>query len=373
MRPPSRAKAQWRRYVAAVEPDVDAIVARLRERVEERRKAGAYPPGLEDELAAHFRRIAQYRTEPNVDAVRAALGDLEKHTRFSVDRIPIESGLPGGERLHRALAKVQARQIEGVLRQVSEYTAAVRAVLEALTDAVEDPNSHVHPDLLGQLDATLERLTAYERGGDVDSDRAGTVAELRRRIDRLEQAEARRGFRPFFSMAEMVDAVGGPIADSEVAARLTNAQPVLELWCGRGDFLAALRTAGIDASGVEVDDSLAAAARARGLQVEVDDPVRALAAAPDGSLGGLALIHVVEHMMSQDVADVALLAVDKVRAGGVVVCQTVPARAVSTMASPTPVHPLDPSYLSFLFARAGFAHLDIAHPSEAAYVLTATR
>ena len=31
-------------------PDVDALVAELRARVEERRRAGVYPPGFEEEL-----------------------------------------------------------------------------------------------------------------------------------------------------------------------------------------------------------------------------------------------------------------------------------------------------------------------------------
>jgi len=107
-----------------VQPDVDAIVARLREQVEERRRAGVYPPELEDELAAHFQRIARYRTEPNIDAVKQALADLEQRTDFSADRIPLDSGMPGGERVHRALAKMQARQIDGVLRQVREFAGA---------------------------------------------------------------------------------------------------------------------------------------------------------------------------------------------------------------------------------------------------------
>src|SRR3954454_8478659 len=52
-------------------PDVDSLVAQLRARVETRRRAGLYPPGLEDEMSAHFSRILDLRRE------RRSLPDLE--------------------------------------------------------------------------------------------------------------------------------------------------------------------------------------------------------------------------------------------------------------------------------------------------------
>jgi hypothetical protein len=41
-------------------PDVDALVAELRERIEQRRAAGEYPPGVE-ELGRYFRKILAHR------------------------------------------------------------------------------------------------------------------------------------------------------------------------------------------------------------------------------------------------------------------------------------------------------------------------
>ena len=54
-------------------PDVDALVAELRARVEQRRQSGVYPPGLEDELDQHFRRIAAHRTIPDSQSLVNAL------------------------------------------------------------------------------------------------------------------------------------------------------------------------------------------------------------------------------------------------------------------------------------------------------------
>ncbi|MGH9005885.1 MAG: hypothetical protein ACRDYV_22390, partial [Acidimicrobiia bacterium] len=71
-------------------PDVDALVAELRAKVEERRRAGQYPPGLEDDLAAHFRRLLARRLEPPrpVD-LRGPLQRVEEALALRRDRIPL--------------------------------------------------------------------------------------------------------------------------------------------------------------------------------------------------------------------------------------------------------------------------------------------
>src|SRR5437763_1545788 len=99
-------------------PDVDALVARLRAKVEQRRQQGVYPPGLEDELDQHFRRIAAHRVIPDFSAVEQALAAMEAKATFSVGRIATASGVPGGQLVHRLLAKALRRQTEGILAQV---------------------------------------------------------------------------------------------------------------------------------------------------------------------------------------------------------------------------------------------------------------
>lgn len=346
--------------------DVDALVERLRETVEERRREGRYPAGLEEDLDAHFRRLAVHRTEPDLSALEAVLAGLAGLPGLSLDRIPASSEVPGGAALHRALARVTARQIQGVLEQVGEQLSALHGAVRELAAALRLPDTHIHPDLVGQVDVVQERLSALERQP-VGSP-AG-LAELGRRLEALEAAEARRRFHPPFRWADFeaeFRGTGDEIRQryADLVPHLIGAGPVLDIGCGRGEILELLRQAGVEARGVELDAELAADAVARGLDVEVGDGLHVLAAAPDGSLGGLVLIQVVEHLTPGQVAELVELAVDKVRPGGRVVIETPNPQSLYVFArafylDPTHVAPVHPAYLRFLFEQAGFSGVEL--------------
>jgi len=166
----------------AASPDLDAVLARLRSKVEQRRRSGAYPPGLEDGLEEHFRRIVAHRATPDFTGLRARLAALDERAHFSAGRIHAQSERPGGEVLHRVVAKVVARQTQGVLDQVQRHADGVRDVLGGVAAALEDP-AHVHADLVEQLDAVLERLAWAERRAVAAE---ATAADLARRVEQLE-------------------------------------------------------------------------------------------------------------------------------------------------------------------------------------------
>lgn len=163
-------------------PDLDEVVARLRAKVEERRRSGAYPPGLEQGLEDHFRRIVAHRATPDFTDLHARIAALDERARFDAGLIHAQSQTPGGQALHKVVAKVVARQTQGVLDQVQRYAEGVRDVLAGVAAALEDP-VHVHADRVEQLDAVLERLAAAERRAVVAE---ATVAALASRVEQLE-------------------------------------------------------------------------------------------------------------------------------------------------------------------------------------------
>ena len=341
---------------------LDQLIDQLRATVEARRAEGRYPPGLEDDLEAHFRRIVTHRVVQDLGELDQRLQRLLDLPGLSPDRIPAGSGVPGGAALHRAVGRVMARQAQGILEQVQELSLAIQAVLEELVRLLRMPNTHLHPDLLGQVDAVQERLSALERQ---PSGSPAAMAELGRRLERLERAEVARRFRPSFSWAEFDEEFRGSREEIKaryrqlVSAHLIGASPVLDFGSGRGEILELLREAGVDAAGVELDPSLAADASARGLPVEVGDGLEVLGRLDDESLGGLVLIQVIEHLGAQGVVDVVSLAADKLRPGGKLVVETVNPQSLYVFArafyvDPTHASPIHPVYLRFLARRAGF-------------------
>ena len=347
-------------------PDIDALVEALKQRVDERRHDGDYPPGLEHRLDEHFRRIVAHRAAPaDLRELEIRLGQLRQFKRFSSDRIADDSGMPGGQALHRAVAKLVSRQVDGVLQQISEFSDVLHDLLEAMVRILSDPTSHVHVDLVGQIDAAVERLSGAEM---LAPDATSIVADLHRRIERLETAEARRDFKPWFRNDRFEEAFRGShdelIDRYRDLARVFTTGPVLDIGCGRGEFLELLSADGLEAWGVEVDPELVADASARGLRVEHGDAVGVLAAQPDESLGGIVLIQVIEHLTPQDVVDFVALAAQKVRPGGQVVVETVNPQSLYVYAhsfyvDPTHTNPVHPLYLKFLFDEIGFSDTEI--------------
>jgi SAM-dependent methyltransferase len=138
--------------------------------------------------------------------------------------------------------------------------------------------------------------------------------------------------------------------------------PVLDVGCGRGEFLQLLRDAGIEARGVDADADMVAYARGEGLDVEQGDALAYLQELEDGSLGGVFAAQVVEHLPPQALLRLLELARAKLRPGGVLVAETInplsPIALRNYWADLTHAQPLVPETLALLARQAGFREVE---------------
>ena len=139
-------------------PDVEALVAQLQAKVEERRRSGFYPPGLEEDMALHASRMLHHHARSLPD-LRAHMHQVEAALPFDAGRIAADSAMPGGELIHKAVAKVTIRQTQGALAQVEGFARPVRDALVAVVDALEGLMESVR----GEIDALYERQAVQER------------------------------------------------------------------------------------------------------------------------------------------------------------------------------------------------------------------
>ena len=155
---------------------------------------------------------------------------------------------------------------------------------------------------------------------------------------------------------------------------LRAAAPVLDIGCGRGELLGLLREAGVEARGIDADADMAAYARGEGLDVEQADLVEYLGRTPDGSLGGIFMGQVVEHLPGPTLAQSLWLAAAKLRPGGVLIAETInplsPIALRNYFADLTHAQPLVPETLELLARQAGFAETEIRFLNEPAERLT---
>ncbi len=139
---------------------------------------------------------------------------------------------------------------------------------------------------------------------------------------------------------------------------------VLDVGCGRGEFLDLLASRGIQSRGLDLNHEMAESCRARGLDVAQGDAVGYLSTLPDASLGGIFAAQVVEHLAPQYLLRFLDLAGHKLRPGGRLVLETLnPACWVAFFESYirdiTHVWPLHPDTLKYLVLASGFTHAEI--------------
>ena len=153
---------------------------------------------------------------------------------------------------------------------------------------------------------------------------------------------------------------------ADYAALFAGQSRVLDVGCGRGEFLTVLREKGVPAIGLDVNGAMVAVCREKGLDAVHADALTYLRAQPPGSLGGLIAAQVVEHLEPAYLAALLEAAFGALRSGAPIVLETINpacwfAFFESYVRDITHVRPLHPDTLSYLMVASGFAGVDIQY------------
>src|SRR5579875_3740516 len=279
-----------RRSAAALD-DLASRVARLEGLVERLAEYEARLGQLEGSLAHHSevltrQDVALERHEQIVARQDVGLDDLRERIERVADEIDL---------VHR---QVFARYHEGIADVRSEL-GELGSELGELARGVDDGRR-----LLEEHARRLDRAVAdfWPRLAQVDL----VLADLRRALPSPPPREvveaAPSAFEQLYDSFEY--AFRGPphLIEERVrpyladVAQLPDLGPVLDVGCGRGDWLRVLREAGIDAYGVDTNRAAVEKARQAGLRVELEDAIAHLARLEAGSLRAVSAIHLVEHL-----------------------------------------------------------------------------
>src|SRR2546423_2579852 len=136
---------------------------------------------------------------------------------------------------------------------------------------------------------------------------------------------------------------------------------VLDVACGRGEFLDVLRDARIPGEGVDNDEGMVQTARAAGNQVEFSDAFTFLERHP-ASFDGIFSAHFIEHLESNAAARLIDLSAASLQPGGCLVVATPNSASLPTLQhefwwDPTHVRLYDLDLIRFWFSQAGFVEI----------------
>ncbi len=153
---------------------------------------------------------------------------------------------------------------------------------------------------------------------------------------------------------------------AEYLPNFEGASDVLDIGCGRGEFLDVLGEHGITARGLDINHEMVEVCRDRGLRADEGDAVSYLSGLPDGSLGGLFAAQVVEHLQPDYLIRLIDVAYDKLRPGSTIVLETINpacwfAFFESYIRDISHVRPIHPDTLKYLLLASGFQRVDVRY------------
>jgi len=143
---------------------------------------------------------------------------------------------------------------------------------------------------------------------------------------------------------------------------------VLDLGCGRGEFLALCRENGIDARGIDLNEQMVEICRDKGLDCRKGDILETLAEWKDNDLGGIFSSQVIEHLPPPHLKKLIELAYSKLKPGAHLVLETINPASVFALVQIyfldlTHQRPIHPQTLKFLLESSGFDDVEIEYSS----------
>jgi 2-polyprenyl-3-methyl-5-hydroxy-6-metoxy-1,4-benzoquinol methylase len=145
---------------------------------------------------------------------------------------------------------------------------------------------------------------------------------------------------------------------------------VLDIGCGRGEFLELMRDAGVAARGIDLSIESVVLCRLKGLNAEVADLFQYLAALPDAQSGGIFCAQVVEHLLPERLPELIKLATRALEPGGVIAIETPNPECLAIFAThfyldPTHTRPIPPPLLAFYMEEFGIGRIEVKRLSPA--------
>jgi glycosyltransferase involved in cell wall biosynthesis/SAM-dependent methyltransferase len=399
------AEGQW------AEPDLDHAARLMREVWENQDEARARGERAKRDIAENFsvervgdlarQRLKLLRRIGRTGSVRA--------TRAAAPMIS-GNGLPNLSWLERAESKVQYDPLKhaaerggpvGLARRTAlqamrPYTYhqdefndlivhAVREVSARLDDLVVDTQSELMR-LQGPLselrklvrDAGLHIANAQDLGRAIEGVQArpGSAHPALSYVDEhgrralgfrdaagADESEGYRAFEDIFRGTEDQVRAG----QQAYLPLFEGSEWVLDIGCGRGEFLDALRERGIGARGVDLDPTMVERCVEKGHDVKLADASSYLSELDDGTVPGVFAAQVIEHLSSEQLNDFLALIHRKLAPGGVLVMETVnphnPAALKAFWTDTTHHHPLFPEVTLALCRLHGFDSGDVVFPN----------
>ena len=139
----------------------------------------------------------------------------------------------------------------------------------------------------------------------------------------------------------------------------SSALKVLDIGCGRGEWLSKCRGLGFDCTGIDINPSMAKICIDSGFEIYNDDALNVLSTLPEGEFNIVSIFHVIEHIRNQEIENIFRECKRILSSNGVLIIETPSIDNLSVSSrdfylDPTHVNPINPDGLIFILEYLGF-------------------
>lgn len=256
------------------------------------------------------------------------------------------------------------------------------SLLSNLTARMEAQNEKIFAQEaeITALGAQLQKcLHGFREGGNSIFDRMDTVENsLSRAKDTIAGIEERVGLESEFEFdyAGFEDRYRG--TEESIRLRLEerylhlfkNRADIVDLGCGRGEFLSLLKEKGVSAQGIDMGAEMVRRCREKGLDVVEANAVDFMRAAGEKHFGGIMCSQVVEHLTAADLMQLVRSCREALKDGGILVLETINPLSLATYRFSYPMdlthrHMVHPFTLQYILESVGFSKVELAYFSPA--------
>jgi O-antigen chain-terminating methyltransferase len=327
-------------------------------------------------------RALEHRThevdEQLANTVEQRLGALEHRTHEVDERLAnsIEQRLGALEHRTHEVDERLANSVEqrlGVLEhrthQVDESLESVNSHIQKLSESYLTNNSYLKNDLIQQKRLIALFLEEARRRLPEPFDREQLqtfVEEDRHSLDAFYVAfeDQFRGGRE-----EIKNRFLSYISLVEKAVTDTDNSPILDIGCGRGEWMELLSYQGFQTSGIDINNAMVHQCQSLGLNAVLGEGLQYLRSLPANSLAVVSSFHVIEHLPIQQLVSLIDEVLRVLRPGGTIILETpnpenLIVGACNFYLDPTHRNPIPPPTAKFILENRGFTQVEIRriHP-----------
>ena len=145
-----------------------------------------------------------------------------------------------------------------------------------------------------------------------------------------------------------------------------NKKNILDIGCGRGEFLELMNERNIPANGVDIYNEFVEYCKDKGLKAVVDDALSYVRRQADNSIDGIFMSQVAEHLENDYLLNLIAACYQKMEKGSYFIAETPNPTNLSTFTSsfyldPSHVKPVHPETFKFMLEYVGFKEVEIVY------------